>query len=243
MSIIKLKNLYKIYGDNADAYISKVKNGMNKQQLRQMHDHILALNNLTLDIVPKTVQVIIGLQESGKSTLINLLSKSIEPTDGGLFVQGTTANLNGKFNLFLNKTILENVMHEVDESKKSKAIELLDFFNLSKYPINLKKGFEQKVGLVRAYLKDPDILLLDECTQFVDKYIQEEILDAILKMQQKNKKTIVFISHNVKETIKIADRIAILEDGSLEQEGTPKEILQNPKTKNIIGDLKSDYQQ
>jgi len=155
--------------------------------------------------------------------------------------------LNGKFNLFLNKTILENVMHEVDESKKSKAIELLDFFNLSeyqnKYPIALKKGFEQKVGLVRAYLKDPDILLLDECTQFVDKYIQEEILDAILKMQQKNKKTIVFISHNVKETIKIADRIAILEDGSLEQEGTPKEILQNPKTKNIIGDLKSDYQQ
>ena len=247
MTIIKLKNLYKIYGDNADAYISKVKNGMNKQQLRQMHDHILALNNLTLDIVPKTVQVIIGLQESGKSTLINLLSKSIEPTDGGLFVQGTTANLNGKFNLFLNKTILENVMHEVEESKKLKAIELLDFFNLSeyqnKYPINLKKGFEQKVGLVRAYLKDPDILLLDECTQFVDKYIQEEILDAILKMQQKNKKTIVFISHNVKETIKIADRIAILEDGALEQEGTPKDILQNPKTKNIIGDLKSDYQQ
>ena len=244
MSFIKIKNLYKIYGSDPHAHLSKVKNGMSKQQLRQMHDHVLALNNINLHIMPKTFQVIIGLEEAGKPTLMKLLSKTIEPTDGGLFVNGTTATLNGQCNLFKNKTVLENIMHGINETKTSKALELLDLVNLleyeNKYPMVLKKGMEQKVGLVRAFIKNPDILLLDECTQYVDKSTQDEILNMLINLHKEYKKTIVFISHNVKETLKIADRIAILEDGALEQEGTPKEILRNPKTKHIIGGIRND---
>ena len=244
MSFIKIKNLYKIYGSDHHAHLSKVKNGMSKQQLRQMHDHVLALNNINLHIMPKTFQVIIGLEEAGKTTLMKLLSKTIEPTDGGLFVNGTTATLNGQCNLFKNKTVLENIMHGINETKTSKALELLDLVNLleyeNKYPMVLKKGMEQKVGLVRAFIKNPDILLLDECTQYVDKSTQDEILNMLINLHKEYKKTIVFISHNVKETLKIADRIAILEDGALEQEGTPKEILRNPKTKHIIGGIRND---
>ena len=244
MSFIKIKNLYKIYGSDPHAHLSKVKNGMSKQQLRQMHDHVLALNNINLHIMPKTFQVIIGLEEAGKTTLMKLLSKTIEPTDGGLFVNGTTATLNGQCNLFKNKTVLENIMHGINETKTSKALELLDLVNLleyeNKYPMVLKKGMEQKVGLVRAFIKNPDILLLDECTQYVDKSTQDEILNMLINLHKEYKKTIVFISHNVKETLKIADRIAILEDGALEQEGTPKEILRNPKTKHIIGGIRND---
>ena len=244
MSFIKIKNLYKIYGSDPHAHLSKVKNGMSKQQLRQMHDHVLALNNINLHIMPKTFQVIIGLEEAGKTTLMKLLSKTIEPTDGGLFVNGTTATLNGQCNLFKNKTVLENIMHGINETKTSKALELLDLVNLleyeNKYPMVLKKGMEQKVGLVRAFIKNPDILLLDECTQYVDKSTQDEILNMLINLHKEYKKTIVFISHNVKETLKIADRIAILEDGALEQEGTPKEILRNPKTKHIIGGNRND---
>ena len=244
MSFIKIKNLYKIYGSDPHAHLSKVKNGMSKEQLRQMHDHGLALNNINLHIMPKTFQVIIGLEEAGKTTLMKLLSKTIEPTDGGLFVNGTTATLNGQCNLFKNKTVLENIMHGINETKTSKALELLDLVNLleyeNKYPMVLKKGMEQKVGLVRAFIKNPDILLLDECTQYVDKSTQDEILNMLINLHKEYKKTIVFISHNVKETLKIADRIAILEDGALEQEGTPKEILRNPKTKHIIGGIRND---
>ena len=94
MSDIKIKNLYKIYGSDPHAHISKVKDGMSKQQLRQIHDHVLALNDINLHIMSKTFQVIIGLEEAGKTTLMKLLSKTIEPTDGELFVNGTTATLN-----------------------------------------------------------------------------------------------------------------------------------------------------
>ena len=107
--------------------------------------------------------------------------------------------------------------------------------NKNSDPIVLKKGMEQKVGLIRAFIKNPDILLLDECTQYVNESTQEEILNMLMNLHKEYNKTIVFISHNIKETLKIADRVAILEDGSLEQEGTPSEILQNPKTEHIIG--------
>jgi len=239
MSDIIIKNLYKIYGSDPHAHLSKVKNGMSKQQLQQMHDHVLALNDINLHIMPKTFQVIIGLEEAGKTTLMKLLSKTIEPTDGELSVNGTTAILNGQCNLFENKTVLENILYGIDEAKTSKAIELLDLVNLleykNKYPTVLKKGMEQKVGLIRAFIKNPDILLLDECTQYVNESTQEEILNMLMNLHKEYNKTIVFISHNIKETLKIADRIAILENGSLEQEGTPSEILQNPKTEHIIG--------
>tara|TARA_B100000287_G_C20454124_1_gene710719 strand:+ start:24 stop:749 length:726 start_codon:yes stop_codon:yes gene_type:complete len=239
MSDIIIKNLYKIYGSDPHAHLSKVKNGMSKQQLQQMHDHVLALNDINLHIMPKTFQVIIGLEEAGKTTLMKLLSKTIEPTDGELSVNGTTAILNGQCNLFENKTVLENILYGIDEAKTSKAIELLDLVNLleykNKYPTVLKKGMEQKVGLIRAFIKNPDILLLDECTQYVNESTQEEILNMLMNLHKEYNKTIVFISHNIKETLKIADRVAILEDGSLEQEGTPSEILQNPKTEHIIG--------
>jgi len=99
---------------------------------------------------------------------------------------------------------------------------------------------EQKVGLIRAFIKDPDILLLDECTQYVDESTQDEILNMLMNLHKEYKKTIVFISHNLKETLKIADRIAILDNGVLEQEGTPNDILQNPKTKHIIGGNRND---
>ena len=244
MSDIKIKNLYKIYGSDPHAYLYKVKNGMSKQQLRDMHDHILALDNINLHIMPKTIQVIIGLEESGKTTLMKLLSKTIIPTDGELFINGTTAMLNGQYNLFKNKTVLENIMYGVDKAKTLKAIDLLDNNNLleykNEYPMVLKKGIEQKVGLIRAFVKDSDILLLDECTQYVDESTQDEMLDMVINMHKEYKKTIVFISHNLKETLKIADRIAILDNGVLEQEGTPKDILQNPKTKHIIGGNRND---
>ena len=192
----------------------------------------------------KTFQVIIGLEESGKTTLMKLLSKTIIPTDGELFINGTTAMLNGQYNLFKNKTVLENIMYGVDKAKTKKAIDLLDNNNLLKYkneyPIVLKKGIEQKVGLIRAFVKDSDILLLDECTQYVDESTQDEMLDMVINLHKKYKKTIVFISHNLKETLKIADRIAILDNGVLEQEGTPNDILQNPKTKHIIGGNRND---
>tara|TARA_R100001015_G_C4617830_1_gene174206 strand:+ start:99 stop:836 length:738 start_codon:yes stop_codon:yes gene_type:complete len=244
LSDIKIKNLYKIYGSDPHAHLYKVKNGMSKQQLRDMHDHILALDNINLHIMAKTFQVIIGLEESGKTTLMKLLSKTIIPTDGELFINGTTAMLNGQYNLFKNKTVLENIMYGVDKAKTKKAIDLLDNNNLLKYkneyPIVLKKGIEQKVGLIRAFVKDSDILLLDECTQYVDESTQDEMLDMVINLHKEYKKTIVFISHNLKETLKIADRIAILDNGVLEQEGTPNDILQNPKTKHIIGGNRND---
>ena len=113
--------------------------------------------------------------------------------------------------------MLENILYGIDEAKTFKAIELLDLVNLleykNKYPTVLKKGMEQKVGLIRAFIKNPDILLLDECTQYVNESTQEEILNMLMNLHKEYNKTIVFISHNIKETLKIADRVAILEDG------------------------------
>jgi glycine betaine/proline transport system ATP-binding protein len=257
---IKIKKLYKIFGKDPKGAMEHVKNGIGKDELLEKHNHVLGLKDINLDIQEKSIQVVMGLSGSGKSTLIRHINRLIEPTDGSVTVDGEevlkmneedlrnfrrskTAMVFQRFALLPHKTVLQNTIFGLhiqaineDEAKKS-ALRWIERVGLSgyedKYPQHLSGGMQQRVGLARALTNDGDILLMDEAFSALDPLIRKDMQDILLELQDELHKTVVFITHDLDEALKLGDRIAILKDGVMDQEGIPAEILLDPQTQYV----------
>ncbi|MDY0266450.1 MAG: glycine betaine/L-proline ABC transporter ATP-binding protein [Methanimicrococcus sp.] len=255
MSKIEIKDLYKIFGASPKKVIPLLENGVGKETLLKEHKHSVGVNRLSFSVEEGEIFVVMGLSGSGKSTLIRCINRLIDPTSGKVLIDGQditkmssadlrkirrekTAMVFQNFALLPHKTILENAAFGLEiqkiETKKrlQKARETLEIVGLSGYenafPEELSGGMQQRVGLARALATDADILLMDEAFSALDPLIRKEMQNELLSLQQKMKKTIVFITHDLDEALKIGDRIAIMKDGQIVQIGTAEEILQNP---------------
>ena len=259
MSVVKIKieSLYKIFGTNPKMGMEHVKNGVGKDELLTKYSHVLGLQDINLNIQEKNIQVIMGLSGSGKSTLIRHINRLIEPTAGKITVEDQdvmaydknalrnfrrqkTAMVFQRFALMPHMTVIKNVSLGLDmrgikpKEAKEKASKWIEKVGLNgyeeKYPQHLSGGMQQRVGLARALTNDADILLMDEAFSALDPLIRKDMQDILLGLQSELHKTVVFITHDLDEALKIGDRIAILKDGKMDQDDLPADILLNPKT-------------
>jgi len=253
--LIKVNQLYKIFGDDSNEALNLVKGGMGKDELLEKCNCVLGLNKINLDIRKAKIQVVMGLSGSGKSTLIRHLNRLIEPTSGEILVnnqdilslsqqeliqfrQNNMSMVFQKFALFPHKTVLQNVgyglaiqnipVSEWNERAKKWINRVgLDGYE-TYYPGQLSGGMQQRVGLARALATDAEILLMDEAFSALDPLIRSEMQNILLDLQNELHKTIIFITHDLDEALKIGDRIAILRDGSMVQDSDPQKIIMQP---------------
>lgn len=260
MSKIEVKNIYKIFGREPKKWLEPVKQGMSKQDLLEKSGHTLGLKDISLSIEDGSIYVIMGLSGSGKSTLIRHFNRLIDPTDGHILVDGvdvmslskkelrdfrrqTMSMVFQRFGLLPHKTVLDNASYGLvtqGMSKKEaheKAYYWLEQVGLAgfekQYPNQLSGGMQQRVGLARALATDTDIILMDEAFSALDPLIKREMQDQLVELQDRLNKTIVFITHDLDEALRLGNRIAILKDGELVQEGTPEDILLSPESEYI----------
>ena len=254
-TLIRVKNLYKVFGKKPHSVMSKVHEGLHKDEFMAETGHTLGLRDINLKIKKGEVFVIMGLSGSGKSTLIRHFNRLIDPTEGSIFIdeidimhlsQKELENFRRhkmsmvfqQFGLLPHRTILENVsfglfIQSVSREKRhKKAREWLETVGLegyeNQYPSQLSGGQQQRVGLARALCTDPEILLMDEAFSALDPLIRSGMQDQLIELQSKLQKTIIFITHDLDEALRLGDRIAILKDGELSQVGRPEEILLEP---------------
>ncbi|MFT5693194.1 MAG: glycine betaine/proline transport system ATP-binding protein [Oceanicoccus sp.] len=253
--LIRIEGLYKVFGKTPKEIIPLIKSGKHKDEILAETAHTVGLKDINLSIEAGKIYVIMGLSGSGKSTLIRHLNRLIDPTEGRIIVDGTDVMQLSKqeleefrkhkmsmvfqrFGLMPHRTVLENVAYgltvqRVDKKEReSKAMQWLNTVGLAgyehQYPSQLSGGQQQRVGLARALCTDADILLMDEAFSALDPLIRSEMQDQLIELQEKLQKTIVFITHDLDEALRLGDRIAILKDGELVQEGSPEDILLTP---------------
>jgi glycine betaine/proline transport system ATP-binding protein len=252
---VEIKNLYKIFGRNPQKHLEKAQNGMGKSELMEKTAHVMGLCDVNIKIPARGIQVIMGLSGSGKSTLIRHINRLIEPTAGEIIVDGVdvlamsqdelrdfrrkkASMVFQKFALLPHRTVIQNVAYGLDiqnvpeEEKHQRSMKWLERVGLGgfedNYPSQLSGGMQQRVGLARALATDADILLMDEAFSALDPLIRTDMQDILLKLQEELHKTIIFITHDLDEALRIGDNIAILRDGSIVQQGTPQEIVLKP---------------
>lgn len=252
---IKIESLYKIFGDKPKSVLEKVQSGMSKTELLEKHGHVLGLKDINIDIPARGISVIMGLSGSGKSTLIRHINRLIEPTAGKVIVDGEdvvamkkkalvdfrrhkASMVFQKFGLHIHKTVAENVAYglvvqgiSLKEAKKQsqKWLERVGLAGFEEhYPAQLSGGMQQRVGLARALATDAEILLMDEAFSALDPLIRTDMQDVLLDLQKELHKTIVFITHDLDEALRIGDNIAILRDGAVIQQGEPQNIIMKP---------------
>lgn len=255
MPVIEVKNLTKVFGRNTKEALSLLEQGHSKEKILNKTGCTVAVNKASFSVKQGEFFVIMGLSGSGKSTLIRLINRLIEPTKGNIFIDGKDiSNLDKqalrqvrreklsmvfqRFALFPHRTILENAefgleIQKMDKTeRRKKATEALELVGLGdyldQYPDQLSGGMQQRVGLARALTNDPEVLLMDEAFSALDPLIRKDMQDELIDLQAKMKKTIIFITHDLDEALRLGDRIALMRDGSIVQIGTPEEILVNP---------------
>ncbi|MDZ5566669.1 quaternary amine ABC transporter ATP-binding protein [Enterococcus cecorum] len=255
MSKLEVKHLTKIFGRKTHQALNMIIENKSKKEILAKTGATVGVYDANFQVNEGEIFVVMGLSGSGKSTLIRLLNRLIEPTDGQIFIDGQDiAKLDKEglrevrrhkinmvfqsFGLFPHRTILENVEYGLEikgvtkeerEKRAKKALDnagLLDFAD--QYPEQLSGGMQQRVGLARALANDPEILLMDEAFSALDPLIRREMQDELLDLQAREKRTIIFITHDLNEALRIGDRIALMKDGQIMQIGTGEEILTNP---------------
>ncbi|HFK6358362.1 TPA: glycine betaine/L-proline ABC transporter ATP-binding protein [Listeria monocytogenes] len=255
MSKIKVEELTKIFGKKASKASSLLSQGKSKTDILKETGATIGVNKASFSVEEGEIFVIMGLSGSGKSTLVRLLNRLIEPTSGKIWLDGKElSSLNKKellevrrksmsmvfqnFGLFPNRTINRNVEYGLEiqgmdkKEREKNAAESLALVGLAgygdQYPSQLSGGMQQRVGLARALANNPDILLMDEAFSALDPLNRKDMQDQLLDLQDKMKKTIIFITHDLDEALRIGDHIMIMRDGSVVQTGSPEEILAHP---------------
>jgi glycine betaine/proline transport system ATP-binding protein len=252
---VVVKHLYKIFGDEPHKALSLLEQGVDKNDIFDRTGQTVGVCDASLSINEGEIFVIMGLSGSGKSTMVRLLNRLIEPTAGQVLVDGRdiAAMSNEEllelrrrdmsmvfqsFALMPHMTVLANTAFGLDLAGEPKGVQeeramaALDQVGLKawahSYPDELSGGMQQRVGLARALANDPSVMLMDEAFSALDPLIRSEMQDELLKLQENSDRTIIFISHDLDEAMRIGDRIAIMEGGRVVQVGTPDEILKNP---------------
>lgn len=252
---IRVENVYKVFGDNPGKAVDMQRHGMGKDEIFEKTGMTVGVCDASFTIREGEIFVIMGLSGSGKSTMVRLLNRLIEPSAGQIYVNGndivklsdaeliemrrkTMSMVFQSFALMPHMTVGENAAFGLEISGVGKKERLeraqasLERVGLGQhmdsYPAELSGGMKQRVGLARALAVNPDVLLMDEAFSALDPLIRTEMQDELLKLQEEDQRTIVFISHDLDEAMRIGDRIAIMHDGRVVQVGTPEEILQNP---------------
>lgn len=255
MEKIKIEHVSKVFGKHIPQALELVKQQKSKTDILKETGATVGVYDASFTVNEGEIFVIMGLSGSGKSTLIRLLNSLIEPTSGNIYIDGENISTMGKeslrsvrrnkmsmvfqnFGLFPHRTLLQNTEYGLEirgiskEERQAKAEQALENAGLlaykDQYPNQLSGGMQQRVGLARALANDPEILLMDEAFSALDPLIRKEMQDELLDLQQTLKKTILFITHDLNEALRIGDRIAIMKDGSIIQIGTGEEILTNP---------------
>lgn len=252
---IRIRNLYKIFGDDPATALEAVRGGMGKPELLRETNHVLGLSDINVDIKDGLTTVIMGLSGSGKSTLIRHLNRLIEPTAGEVLVDGEDILEYGpsqlrdlrrrrmsmvfqKFALLPHRTVLENAalalaVSGVERAEYEKeANKWLDRVglegNANLYPHQLSGGMQQRVGIARALVSNSEIMLMDEAFSALDPLIRTDMQDLLVELQGELQKTVVFITHDLDEALKLADHLVILNEGEVVQQGEPQHILLHP---------------
>ena len=252
---IRIKNLYKIFGDSPTTAMQHVRDGATKQGLLDDYQHVLGLKDINLNIPEKKIQVVMGLSGSGKSTLIRHINRLIEPTEGQVIVDDEdvlamsqddlrdfrrhkSSMVFQKFALLPHRTVAQNAAYGLtiqgisEGDAQDRAQRWIDRVGLggfeNHFPAQLSGGMQQRVGLARALATDAEILLMDEAFSALDPLIRTDMQDILLDLQSELHKTIVFITHDLDEALRIGDQIAILRDGESIQQGDPQDIILRP---------------
>ncbi|BDT70823.1 glycine betaine/proline betaine transport system ATP-binding protein ProV [Comamonadaceae bacterium OS-4] len=252
---ISVKNLYKIFGTNTAPAQNMLNEGFSKDEVFAKTGHVVGVNRVSFDVNQGEIYVLMGLSGSGKSTLIRLINRLVEPTDGMIIIDGQNiaklpqpelvkwrrkrvAMVFQSFALMPHRTVLENAAFGLEmagtdrKTREKRAMEVLAQVGLhtyaAKYPHQLSGGMQQRVGLARALAVDPDILLMDEAFSALDPLKRVEMQTLMLELQRVQKRTILFVSHDLEEALRIGNRIAIMEGGQLVQEGSAHQIITQP---------------
>lgn len=257
MGKIVVSDVTKIFGNHPDRALDLIEQGMDNNQIRKQTRQVVAVRNISLSIEPGESFVLMGLSGSGKSTLLRCINLLISPSSGTITIDGQDLTkvsskhliqirrkklsmVFQRFALLPNRSVADNVSYglEVDNVPKAereqKAMQVLELVGLvdwaDYYPKNLSGGMQQRVGLARALATDPDVLLMDEPFSALDPLIRQDMQDELIELQKKLQKTIIFVTHDLDEALKIGDRIALMKDGEIVQIGTAEEILLSPAT-------------
>ncbi|MFK4754305.1 glycine betaine/L-proline ABC transporter ATP-binding protein ProV [Oceanobacter antarcticus] len=252
---LEVKNLYKVFGADPEQALALVDQGIGKDEIFALTGQTVGVKEVNLSICKGEIFVIMGLSGSGKSTLVRLLNRLIEPTRGQVLIDGEDiAVINQQqlrdvrrkkismvfqsFALMPHMSVLDNAAFGLEllgtgvKERRRKAQAALEQVGLAahgrSYPDELSGGMQQRVGLARALANNPDIMLMDEAFSALDPLIRTEMQDELVKLQANHRRTVVFISHDLDEAMRIGDRIAIMQNGEVVQIGTPSDILQNP---------------
>lgn len=255
MPKVKVNHLTKIFGKKTKPALEMIRANKIKTEILEKTGATVGVYDVNFEVEEGEIFVIMGLSGSGKSTLIRLLNRLIEPTSGNIYIDGQDISSLDKeglrevrrnkmsmvfqnFGLFPHRTILENTEYGLEirgvpkEERQAKAEKALENSSLIAFkdqlPSQLSGGMQQRVGLARALANDPEILLMDEAFSALDPLIRREMQDELLDLQENVKKTIIFITHDLNEALRIGDRIALMKDGQIMQIGTGEEILTNP---------------
>lgn len=255
MSKVKVEHLTKIFGKKQQQALAMIQENRDKNEIVEKTGATVGVYDASFEVNEGEIFVIMGLSGSGKSTMIRLLNRLIDPTSGEIYIDGENIAQMDKealrevrrhkinmvfqnFGLFPHRTILENTEYGLEvrgvpkaerQAKAEQALEnsgLLTFKD--QYPDQLSGGMQQRVGLARALANDPEILLMDEAFSALDPLIRREMQDELLDLQSNVQKTIIFITHDLNEALRIGDRIALMKDGQIMQIGTGEEILTHP---------------
>ena len=253
--MIAASGVWKIFGANAEQVLDTHDRSKSRDEIQEETGHVVAVKDVDFEVRRGECFVVMGLSGSGKSTLLRTLTRLIEPTGGSITIDGhdvrdlsqrelrdlrrsKVAMVFQHFGLFPHRSVIDNIAYGLEVrgmgkvKRTEKAEEILDLVGLGgwgeRFPRELSGGMQQRVGLARAMAMDPEILFFDEPFSALDPLIRREMQDELLDLQAKLQKTMVFITHDFLEAIKMGDHIAIMKDGEIVQIGTPEEIVAAP---------------
>lgn len=255
MSKVQLKHIWKIFGPNPHHVLKTMDPAASRREIHRQMGHVIGVRDVSFDVAEGEIFVVMGLSGSGKSTLVRCLSRLIEPTAGQVIINNadviamnndalrelrrhTVSMVFQRFGLFPHRRVVDNVAYGLEvqgmgvAERREKAREILELVGLTGwdicFPHELSGGMQQRVGLARALAVDPDIMLCDEPFSALDPLIRRDMQDELLNLQKALHKTILFITHDFLEAIKLGDRIAIMKDGEIVQIGTAQQIVAHP---------------